>query len=234
MPLTKMLTTLICCLLLHFPSVAHGADPGAPSPSIDKELELRLDYIEERLDAGKRHAQYWQNGWTGFYSVSAVAQTVLWLDADNNDDRINYVVGAIKTTGGLVDMLLRPLPGRYGADQIRALEAPSAKRLDQAEELLQATARRAQEKTTWKPHLKVLGVNLLGGAAILAFGDEGDALISTALGIAVGEANIWTQPTQPIADLQDYQNRFPAMRPQNAHSWQLLPFPGGLMIKASF
>lgn len=234
MPLIKMLATLLCGFLLSFPFVAQGADPGASLSPIDRDLELRLEFIEERLDAGQRHARYWQNGWTGFYSVSVLAQTVFWLDADNNDDRINYVVGAVKATGGLVDMLLRPLPGRYGTDPIRALKGGSLDRLGLAEDLLQATSRRAQAKTTWKPHLKVLGVNLLGGAVILAFGDGGDALLSTALGIAVGEANIWTQPSQPITDLRDYQGRFARIRNQNAHRWQLLPFPGGLMVQTSF
>jgi len=234
MPLTRILATLFCGLWLCFPLAAQGADRGFPSVTADEEIDLRLGFIEERLNAGKRHARYWQNGWTGFYSASALAQTVFWLDADNNDDRINYVVGAVKATGGLIDMLLRPLPGRYGADEIRALEGPSLYRLGKGEDLLQAAARRVQEKTTWKPHLKVMGVNLLGGAVILVFGDGGDALVSTAMGIAVAEANIWTQPTQPSTDLRDYQGRFVGRQAKNARHWQLLPFPGGAMVRVSF
>jgi hypothetical protein len=234
MSITRILTTLFCSSLLLFPFVVQGADRGSPSVTAGNELDLRLGFIEERLDAGKRHAQYWQNGWTGFYAVSGLAQTVSWLDADNNDDRINYVVGAIKSTGGLIDILLRPMPGRYGADEIRGMKAPSFDKLGQAEDLLQATARRALEKSTWKPHLKVMGVNLLGGAVILAFGDGGDALLSTAMGIAVGEANIWTQPTRPIVNLQDYQSNYSALEAQAPYSWQLLPFPGGIMVRGSF
>ncbi len=234
MPLTRILATLFCGLLLYFPFVVQGADIGPPSVTAEEEIDLRLGFIEERLDAGKQHAQYWQNGWTGFYAASALAQTVFWLDADNNDDSINYIVGALKSTGGLIDILLRPMPGRYGAGEIRGLEGCSFDKLGRAEDLLQTTARRAQEKTTWKPHLKVLGVNLIGGAVILAFGDGGDALLSTAMGIAVGEANIWTQPTQPSTDLRDYQGRFVGMQAQNARRWQLLPFPGGAMVRVSF
>jgi hypothetical protein len=234
MPLTKILATLFCGLWLCFPLAAQGADRGSQPVTADEEIDLRLGFIEERLNAGKRHARYWQNGWTGFYSASALAQTVFWLDADNNDDRINYVVGAIKSTGGLIDILLRPMPGRSGAEEIRGMQAPSIDKLGRAEELLQATALRAQAKSTWKPHLKVMGVNLLGGAVILAFGDGGDALISTAMGIAVGEANIWTQPTQPSTDLRDYQGRFVGLQTKNARHWQLLPFPGGAMVRVSF
>lgn len=234
MPLIKILATLFCGLFLCVPYIVQGADLNYPSATADNEIDLRLNFIEERLETGKQHAQYWQNGWTGFFAVSSLAQTVAWLDADNNDDRINYIVGAIKSTGGLIDILLRPMPGRYGASEIRGLEGQSFDKLGQAEDLLQATAQRAQAKTTWKPHLKVLGVNLIGGAAILAFGDGGDALVSTAIGIAVGEANIWTQPTQPSSDLRDYQTRFPEKQARHGRRWQLLPFPGGAMLQTSF
>lgn len=97
------------------------------------DVQQRQRVIEEYLDDGRRHGGYWQNGWTGFYAVSAAAQTFMWLDADNNDDSINAVVGAVKSAGALVDILLRPMPGRHGADKIRDL--PTKQRLSRGEEL---------------------------------------------------------------------------------------------------
>ncbi|MEZ4483873.1 MAG: hypothetical protein R2864_04535 [Syntrophotaleaceae bacterium] len=199
MSITRILATLLCGSLLLYPFAVHGADRDSPSAIGGNELDLRLDFIETRLDAGKQHAQYWQNGWSGFYAVSALAQTISWLDADNNDDRINYAVGAVKATGSLLDMLAAPPPGRYGADAIRAVEGRSLDKLDKAENLLQAAAQRAQARTAWKPHLKVLGVNLLGGGVILAFGDRDDALLSTTLGIAV--ARPISGPNRPAQSL---------------------------------
>ncbi len=135
------------------------------------DVQQRQEFIEERLDDGRRHAGYWQKGWSGFYSASAAAQTFMWLDADNNDDSINAVVGAVKSAGALVDILLRPMPGRQGADKIRNL--PAKQRLSKGEELIDQTAQRAQERTAGKSHLKGIGVNLLGGMVIAAFGDGG-------------------------------------------------------------
>lgn len=198
----------------------------------ENDIRQRQNFIEERLDDGRQHASYWQNGWTGFYAVSAAAQTVMWLDADNNDDRISAVVGAAKSAGALIDILLRPLPGRHGADEIRNL--PAAERLSRGEELLDQAAQRAQERTSWKSHLKVIGVNLFSGILIAAFGDEGDAAVSTALGIAIGEANIWSQPSFPIENRKDYQRRFPESQAKVKNQWQLIPIANGAMLQITF
>lgn len=203
-----------------------------------KDYELHREFIENRLEESHRHARYWQNGWTTFYAVSSVAQTALWIDADNNDDSINYGIGALKSVGGLTDMLLRPHPGRHGAEQIRTMpeDTPEQKqsRLQVGENLLQASAERAASRRTWKPHLKVLGVNIIAGALIAAFGDEGDALASTALGVAIGEANIWTQPTAYEADLHTYQATFSGQTSQTAPDWQLVPIAGGVALQRAF
>lgn len=135
---------MVCWLAMNGPGAslitasAQGLSEG--------DVQQRQGFIEEHLDDGRRHASYWQNGWTGFYAGSAAAQTFLWLDADNNDDRINAVVGAVKCAGALVDILLRPMPGRHGADKIRHL--PAKQRLSRGEELIDQTAQRAQERTS--------------------------------------------------------------------------------------
>ena len=198
----------------------------------EDDVQPRQGFIEERLDDGRRHAGYWQNGWTGFYSVSTAAQTFMWLDADNNDDSINAVVGAAKSAGALIDILLRPMPGRHGADKIRDL--PAKQRLSRGEELIDQTAQRAQERTSWKSHFKVIGVNLLGGVVIAAFGDGGDAAVSTTIGIAIGETSIWTQPSQPIANREDYRRRFPESQVKVKKHWQLVPITNGAMVRVIF
>ena len=202
----------------------------------DTTIRERQLFIEERLDARRKHAVYWQNGWTGFYTVGTVVQGVLGVTENENDDRVKNIVGALKSAGALVDVLLRPLPGRYGADELRNMPTDTRKanlsRLDRGEDLLQKSASRAAERTTWKPHLKVLGVNLLGAALIAGFGDEDDALVSTALGIAVGEAAIWSQPWQPEADLRDYRNRYP--RSRMGLNWEIVPTAGGIAITGTF
>ncbi|MBW2519001.1 MAG: hypothetical protein JRD88_01455 [Deltaproteobacteria bacterium] len=199
--------------------------------------DLRIDFIEKRLDANRQHARYWQNGWSSFYAASALIQTGLWIGSDNNDDSINYSIGALKSAAGLADMLLRPHPARYGADPVRTLSVePSDERdrLDRGETLLRGSADRARSRRTWQPHLKIIGVNLLAGGLIAAFGDDDDALASTALGLAVGEANIWTQPSRPESDWQDYQTAFPHQESFLERRWQLVPIAGGLALQGRF
>jgi len=211
---------------------------GNLAAGIADDYELRMEFIETRLEDNHRAARYWQNGWTAFYAASSLAQAALWVDADDSDDSVNYGVGALKSAAGFADMLLRPHPGRLGKAPLRELPRATQeqmdRRLDAGEALLRDSAERAASRRSWRPHLKVLGVNLLAGALIAAFGDEGDAVSSTAIGLAIGEANIWTQPTRPEADWDEYRRRFSRSASADGSSWQLLPVIGGVVLQGRF
>ena len=58
------------------------------------------------------------------------------------------------------------------------------------EQQLLASAARAETRYSLRRHLITIGANLIGGAAILTLGDSNDAVQSTLIGIAVGEAQI--------------------------------------------
>lgn len=229
---------LVWAVLLLLTFISATAFATEPVEANQKNYELRTEFIESRLEEDRRHAEYWQYGWSTFYAVSAVAQTALWIDADNNDDRVNYSIGAVKSVGGLVDILLRPHPGRHGATPLLDLPQETAEqkhaRLERSETLLRASAERAASRYTWKPHIKIVGVNLIAGALIAAFGDEGDALTSTAIGIAIGEANIWTQPTRTETDWREYQQQFPTTGATQTSGWHLVPIKRGLALQTHF
>ena len=203
-----------------------------------QDYEPRMEFIESSLEENHQHARYWQNGWSTFYAVSAVAQTALWIDADNNDDSINYGINALKSVGGLADMLVRPHPGHYGTKRLVTLpettEEHRRERLDFGETVLRESAERAASRRTWKPHLKVIGVNVIAGALIAAFGDGGDALASSALGIAIGEANIWTQPTGYEEGWNNYQVTFSDRVGENTIRWQLVPMLNAIPLQGRF
>ncbi len=232
--MSKRVLAFLLIMAAFSSSSALAADPENSLESYD----LRMGFVESRLDESHQHARYWQNGWSTFYAGSALVQTILWIDADKNDDSVNYGIGALKSVGGLADMLLRPHPGRQGAAPLLGWqqEHPEQrdKKLQFAETLLQDSAARAASRHQWQPHIKVIGVNLVAGALIAAFGDSGDALTSTAVGIAVGEANIWTQPTRPEVDLQDYRQAFPRTAGLNKPGWRLVPMAAGIAIKGWF
>lgn len=216
-------------------TVLAADNSAAGSP---ENYELRMEFIENRLEENRRAALYWQNGWTAFYAVSSVAQAALWIDANDSDDKVNYGVGALKSAAGFADMLLRPHPGRLGKAPLqempRETQEQRSRRLDAGETLLLHSAERAASRRSWQPHLKILGVNLVAGALIAAFGDKGDAVSSTALGLVIGEANIWTLPARPEADWNEYQRRFPRPGSGAGVNWQLVPVVGGVVLQGSF
>ncbi len=102
-----------------------------------------------------------------------------------------------------------------------------------AEALLARSARRTAERYSPRRHLINVGMNLAFGGMICAFGDCSDAPLSILIGIAGGEAALWSLPKQPLHDQRVYQRRFgPATGPRI--SWELVPTVQGLGIRGRF
>jgi hypothetical protein len=97
----------------------------------------------------------------------------------------------------------------------------SPQRRQAGEATLTASARRAARARTVRRHLANVGANLVFGGMILAFGEPDDALISTLLGIAGGEAVLFTAPQGPVTDLAVYRSRF--IHTQSRARWHWSP-----------
>ena len=216
------------------------AEPRAPAATdiSDAELEQRLAFIQTRLNRQQPSARYWQYGWTGFYSLSSAGQLLLALDGDDNDEQLYWGVGAVKASGKLAKLLLKPTPAVDSGDSFQAL--PQANReerlrkLAQGEAMLEANALRADERYTWKRHAMGIAGNLVGGIVIAAFGDSSDALISTLLGLAVGETTIWTEPANARRDLDDYRKQRWTRQAAQRTQWYVLAGPGGATLHVRF
>ncbi len=93
-------------------------------PRLSEEyMERRLAFIEERLNAGRNGARYWQYGWSGFFAASAAFQGYKAIDSDSSDNEVNYAVGAVKSAAGSTLMLLRSLPAAKGAAPLQDMPA---------------------------------------------------------------------------------------------------------------
>jgi hypothetical protein len=202
------------------------------------ELDQRLEFVETRLAMQDHKARYWQQGWTGFHAASIVVQGLFAVDADDSDDEVNYIVGAVKSTGALTQMLIKPMPAVENTSRFQAMPAQSReerfRKLKQGEALLHENAERAATRTGWKRHLVGIGANLIGGAAIAVFGDSSDAVTSTLLGITVSEANIWTEPSRASNDLKDYQENKWMRRETTDISWHIVPLARRVEVNIRF
>jgi len=107
-------------------------------------------------------------------------------------------------------------------------------KLEQGEALLHENASRALQRYGWKRHVIGIATNLVGGAVIAAYGDSTDAVTSTVLGIAVSEANIWSEPARAVTDLEDYRNNFRDAQRTGVRNWRLVPMSAGVAVHISF
>jgi hypothetical protein len=213
----------------------------APSPVLsisDAELTARLGFLEQRLEAGRPTALAWQWGWTGFYTASFALSVGYAIAAEDGDDRVRVFVDAAKSglaTVQTLRLLRDPLPANLGAQPMREVpgndQPARLERLAVGERQLLASVARAETRYSLRRHLIVLGGNLLGGAAILALGDARDALQSTAIGTAVGEAQIWSEPWRATSDLRDYEAAFAATP---GTGWDLRPKGTGVELVLRF
>ena len=236
--LTWPVVSLVVALFVWSPlTCAEPADHLSGDIS-NAELEQRLKFIETRLARLSPDARTWQYGWTGFHAAAAVAQSVLAVDANDSDDEVNYIVGAVKSTGALAQMLIKPLPAVQSATLFQALPSQSREerihKLAQGEALLHENADRAVTRSGWKRHLIGIGANLLGGVVIAAYGDSSDAVVSTLLGVAASEASIWTEPSRAINDLEDYQHNQWLQRKTSAVSWHIVPLARRVEVNIRF
>jgi hypothetical protein len=221
---------------------ADGAVQIAPALEAlpDTEVDRRIDFLQQRLDEGRLGGQVWQYGWTGIYAVSTAASAVMAIGSDDQDGKVAGSVGAVKSGLALGDLLLNPLPARLGAEPMQAVPDGTRRgrleRLAVGERFLTTNAALAETRYDWRRHLTGVATNLIGGGIILAFGDSTDALVSTVTGIAVGEAQIWTQPWRAPKDLQDYRAAFPGA-PASASTgldWELRPTVNGVQLAFHF
>lgn len=206
----------------------------------DAQVRERVVYLEHTLDDGRTYADYWWKGWTAFYGLGVIIQSVQAGMDDSSGTRADHIVGAVKATGGVISQFFRPMLAAEGADPVRALPSETAddrmKQLLAAEDLLRRNAEQADGRYSWKRHLGNVGTNVAGALIVWqGFGERTRAWRSAGVGIAVGEVMIWSQPWWSRDDLEEYERRFSTDMPaQPRVSWNLVPTFGGAALEATF
>jgi len=204
---------LVCCLIAVLAGVsalrADDALTPATTSASDAELDKRLQFLEERLDASRLHGQIWYWSWMAIDAGSAV-----WLGVqaglnDHEDDAVNNAVNAGLGAIGVADLLLRPLEARRGANPIRGLPDQTREekitKVRAAEQLLHDNAQRADDRTSLAMHAGNVALNGAAGLIVGLAGRPSDGLITFGAGTAGGVINLLTAPWRPARDWKEYQ-----------------------------
>lgn len=226
---------------LHAESPASRPTAATALDLNETEIDWRIAFISDRLDATKRHAQIWHWSWATVQAGSLTWQTIEAERDSDSDDRGLAITEASKSFIGLVDLFwLRPLKARHGADELRfmpqATLSQKLAKLRKAEDILERNAERANDRYGWQVHVGNVLLNFAGAGAIWATGGgDSEALISAFSGIAGGELMFWTEPEQPRRDLTDYNRLTGGMTMSEApREWHFVAIPGGLAIARTF
>lgn len=234
--------------VLALPASALAEDPVAEEiPASlrmlsDQALEARLADAIETLDYGETYADVWWYGWTGFYALGAIIQTVAASTNDHDSDgrTADKVVGAVKAAGGVAGQLLRPSTAADGADPVRALpdrnREDRLRRLMIAEDRLRRRARESDQRYSLLRHGLNVGINVTGALIVWqGFDEKTRAWRSAGVGIAVGEVMLWSQPWWGRSDLEAYDQRNHIRIPPPVDvSWHLVPTTGGAALMVRF
>lgn len=208
------------------------ATPAVAQPSAAAEWAA----YDDALARGERQATLWRYGWGGIYAASLANNIYQASEADDDDDRFDGKVGAVKSALALGGVIANPQPHPAAHRRLEELAEQGGRRnLAEARELMRATAAEERARHAWQARLDSLVVNTLGGLAI-GVGDDRprDGLVNFATGMLVGEIQLWTQPTQAGAALNRFQPASLSLgdsRLDYQYAWVLTPNQVGVNIR---
>jgi hypothetical protein len=206
----------------------------------DAQIERRLTYLEDCLDDNRFHAQAWQYGWMFVDTAGSLSSAGL-AATGSSDDRAYLVMRAVKGAIGTIYLAIAPVPGRSGADPIRAMPAETHSdkmtQLVAAENLLADAAERSRQRFSWAYHIGNLLFNAAAAGSVAATGDTSHAIQALVVDTTVGEVQVWTQPWEPPRQWEEYEHM---VAPDQGTAstppfdWELVAQPGGIGVRARF
>jgi len=227
-------------LIFVFPDL-HVSAQDQISDTLVKE---RIQYIQKMLDEGKPGASLWWNGWLYGYSAGTLGQGIIFFTSDKLETQQDMALGAATSLIAAVGQLVMPMIPASAPKKLSLMpgETPEQRilKLQQAEELFEASSKRESEGRSWKMHAISGGINLSSGLVTwLGFKRTVWAgLGNFALNSAISELQIFTQPTRAIKDYERYCDRYLAGLPQSAKKPEMRllfsAYPGGITAKLIF
>jgi hypothetical protein len=148
---------------------------------------------EATLRAEAHRARVWRYSWTGINGALMVGSFVA-VPLVAREERPDYIVGGIGSALNTATSFFMPLRVESAEEELDALSA--AERPKQVRRLVLESAEDERARVTWPWHALNVGLAIIPGA-IIAFGYEHytSGLVTTLVGTALGEVQLFTQPT---------------------------------------
>lgn len=242
---TAFLTIFLSLFIAANSAFAQGAKTTIP----DQEAKERLAYIQTALHNGQTSSNIWYWTWIGVYSTVAITQYSLFfatdaIDPDNKDHwKQDQMAGAITSTLGVIGLAIDPMVPAYALGRFKDMPEGTPEerllKLKEAEIWLKKSSQRELDGRSWLSHTLNFAVNLAAGLTIWLAFDRSvvDGLITFLPGMAVGELQIWTQPTGAINDYDKYKKRFMTgyvPKRDDDVNWFFAAYPGGMIAGLRF
>ena len=174
----------------------------------DVEAADRLAFLGRAFDRETRDVELWSILWGSTYGTAAAVQASILPFAHDYGLRVDLTAGAISAAFGSVLLFGLPLRVTLPLTSVRRrFDDPKRCRvLADAESALVSAAALQALSSGWAPHIGNVVVNAVLGLILgVGYGRWESAAISVSAGIAVGEANVLTQPHHLPAALAQYR-----------------------------
>ncbi len=209
----------------------------------DQEVTVRIDYIQKALDEDQLHAQIWWYGWISLYGAMTIVQGGLYFnDSFGDHTKQDMLVGAATSLLGLIGKVIDPFYPAYYPDRLRVMprDTPEERKLklESAEAMLLACSKRERSGWSWMNHALNFAVNAAAGlVTTFAFKRSWkDGLLTFALGMAISEVDIFSQPTRAMRNMKSYSKKFGSGHALDTgtRKWFFSIYPGGVVVGTHF
>ncbi len=180
----------------------------------DNELNERLQAIETMLKHNEKAAQAWWYSWIGLYGGATIGQGAVAYGTQDKKLRQDMIVSAGTTLVGFAGQIIFPVKSGYemsSSDKLAGLSyEEKLMKLRDDESKLKYQSERAISGKNWQTQAMNLAVNLTGGLVTwLGFKRPlMDGVSSFAIGMAISEIQIFSQPTRAKKDYRAYCSKY--------------------------
>ncbi len=212
----------------------------AEGPS-DADVTRRLAFISSTLEGGTVAADRWWYGWYAGWTALTTGEVVFAIAATDRGFRVDSAVGAVSCSLGVIPLGFLPFVPRTAAASLRTLpgDTPEQRRrkLAAGENLLRKSAETEAFGRSWLTHALGISVSVAAGLVLaLGYKRPVTGTINIVTGIALTEAQIFTQPTAAIGAWRSYEHgNFETPRAATkVPRWTIVPQPTGIGFAAQF